>query len=705
MSILERIRSKSGLAIGFVGLAIVLFVVSDALNSNYGFGAGANATDVGEMDGEKISYRQFEAKVEENIARYKMQTQQDAVDQNTSDMLREQTWNEIVQLGLYLKEYDELGIQVTNDELFELIQGENPHQQIKAASIFQNPQTGEFDRSLVLRFLKNMSESTDEVAKSQWLSFEDGLLKEAEAKKYIALFKKGVYATSLEAKSIHNNRTRSVDAELVALNYFSVPDSTIKSEDSDLKSFFNKNQHKYKEKENLRKLDFVVFDVIPTSEDTAAIQKWINDQYVEFAKSTNDTLFVDLNSETKFDTVAHPRNYYPEEIQARLFSDSVGSLIGPIYKDGKYKIYKVAGVKRDSLYQMRASHILFKTEGPTKEDTLKTLKKAQEVLAEIRRGADFGEKAAMYGTDGTASRGGDLGWFAEGQMVKEFNDYVKRGKKGDMGIVKTQFGIHIVKITENKTNLALTAGVLERSITPSENTRNLAYNQSSQFASAAHNNEEFEKFVTEGGLTKRNAEVRENDKFMAGMPDAREIVRWAFNAKKGDVSEVFSVNDKFVVAMLTGIKEKDKADFEASKDRVLADYRNEKKAEVLLEKAKTATSGAATLQDVATKLQLAVTPITSQTFENNNIAYVGPDNVFVGTLFGTKTTGKVMEPVKGDNAVYVYSVTKFNEATEPTDLSSIKADVQQTLSSRSEYGSFEALKELKGVKDNRYKFY
>lgn len=704
MSILEKIRSKSGLAIGVVGLALALFVISDALNSNTGlFGGRGNSNNVGEVDGEKISYKQFDAKVEENMAGYKQRSQQANLDQNTIDMIREQTWNQIVQEELMAKEYDNLGIAVTNDELLDMLQGENVHPQIKSAPVFQNPQTGQFDPSRVLPFIKNITESNDEQAKSQWIAFEESLMKEAESKKYNDLFKKGFYATSLEAKMKYNDRAKTADLELVALPYFSVADSTIKAEEGDLKSYFRKNTDKYKEKDNARKIEFVLFDVVPTAEDTASINKWVADQVTQFAAATNDTLYVDLNSDTKFDTTAKPRSAYPEDVQDKLFNDSIGTIVGPTYNNGKFSIYKVVGIKQDSLYQMRASHILFKTENG---DTAATMKKANEVMAEIRKGASFAEKAAQYGTDGTASRGGDLGWFREGQMVGPFNDAVKKGNKGDMFVLKTQFGVHIVKITENKTKKLVCAGVLERTIAPSEKTISVAYNAASQFAAASQSVEDFEKNISEKNYSKRIADnIKENDKAIAGMPDAREVVRWAYNAKKDDISDVFAINDKYIVAVLAQIKEKDKANFDDVKDRVEADYRKDKKAEMLIEKANTAMSGAGKLQDVSTKLQTPVTPITSQTFENANIAYVGPDNTMVGTIFGTATTGKILGPVKGDNGVYVYSISKFNAAPAVPDMTQYKNEIQAQLSQRAEYGSFEALKEIRNVKDNRFMFY
>jgi len=705
MAILEKIRRRSGLAVGLIGFALALFVISDALNSNYGIfgGKGANKNNVGEIDGEQIGIKQFESKVDENATMYKERAQQKNLDQNTMDMVREQTWNQLVQEGIMAKEFAELGVKVTNDELFDMIQGENIHPQIKTAPIFQNQQTGQFDRELVIRFLKNITSSTDEKAKGQWLSFEDGLAKEAETKKYNTLLKKGVYATSLEATYRFNDRKKSADLEIVSLPYFSIADSTIKSDESELKSYFKKNSDKYKEKENSRKLTFVLFDVIPTHEDTMSINKWVSDQVTQFAASKNDTLYVDLNSDTKFDTVAKPRSAFPEEVQARLFNDSVGSIVGPIYNNGKFSIYKISGVKQDSVYQMHASHILFKTENG---DTAASVKKANEVMNEIKKGASFAEKAAQFGTDGTSSRGGDLGWFKEGQMVKPFNDAVYKGTKGDMFILKTQFGVHIVKITDNKIKKLVCAGVLDRTITASEKTVNGIYGKASQFTASSQSVEDFDKNITEKNYTKRTADnIRENDKSVAGLPDAREVVRWAYNAKKDDVSDVFSIGDKYIVAVLAQIKEKDKSNFEDVKEKVEAEYRKDKKAEMLIEKANAAITGSSKLQDVGTKLKIPVTPLAGQNFENTNIAYIGPDQTFVGTLMGTTATNKILGPVKGDNAVYVYSVTKINVAPKVDDINLYKNEIQQQLSQKAESNSFEVLKDLYKVKDNRFMFY
>ncbi|MCZ2141510.1 MAG: SurA N-terminal domain-containing protein [Bacteroidia bacterium] len=702
MSILEKIRKRSGIAIIAIGGAIAMFVISDALNSNTRIFGNSNNTTVGSIAGEDIGVKAFEQKVSHNAELTRQQMGADAqMDQNTMDMVREQTWSQLVNEGIMNGEYEELGIKITDEELMDMFAGENIHPQVKQS--FTNPETGVFDKSLVISNIKQITEKGDEETKKRLHEFENYLVQDGMHKKYYSLIRKGVYATSLDAKSAFENRTQTIDADVVALSYFSVPDSSITADDAELKSYMNKNSKKYTEKENSRKIEFVIFNAVANHDDTIATQTWVADQLNQFGTSTNDTLYVNANSETPFDATAKPQSAYPTDVADALFSKPVGSIIGPVFADGKYSIYKVAGIKEDTIFHMRASHILFKTENG---DTAATLKLANEVMAKIKGGVDFASMAAQYGTDGTAQKGGDLGWFSEGAMVKEFNDAVLNGKKGDMRIVKTQFGIHILKITEDKTKKLVCAGVLTKTLAPSENTTTTAYNAASQFVSEVTNIETFNQKVADNKLTKMTAEyVRENDKQVAGVQDAREVVRWAYNAKQGAVSEVFTVGEQFMVAVLNSIREKGKADFETAKPRVEADYKKEKKAENLLEKAKTAFSGASTLQAVADKLQLAVTPLTGQTFENNNIPYLGPDNIMVGTLFGTKTTGKLFGPIKGDNAVYIYSISKINPSAEQADMATYKTEVQSQLAQRVEYATFETLKEIKKVEDNRYRFY
>ncbi|MCX6187974.1 MAG: SurA N-terminal domain-containing protein [Bacteroidetes bacterium] len=704
MAILTKIRNRSGLAVGFVGLALALFVISDALNSNTAiFGGKGNSSTVGEIAGEKVGIKLFQQKYDEQEQIMKERNPNQAIDDNTRNQLRDQVWNQLLQDNLMAKEYKELGLSVSNEELEDMIYGDNINSNIIQS--FTDPKTGAFDKNNVKRYLKQLNDNGDEKGKKQWKQYEDFLVQDAMSRKYSNIVKKGTYVTSIDAKNLYVSRTRTAELNLVALSYNQIADSTIAEDESDMKSYFRKNQNKYKEKENSRKLDFVVWDFAPTSEDSAIIRKWAFDQTEQFKLAKNDTAFVDNNGDSKFDPIAKPRSAYPEEVVGSLFSDSVGSVVGPIFKDGKYKIFKISGVKEDTVYYMHASHILFKVDGPTAEDTLKSKAKAEGILKNLKNGADFAAAASEFGTDGTKDKGGDLGWFAEGQMVPEFNKAVKEGAKGDLKLVKTQFGWHILKITDNKSKKLVCAGMLERAIEPSEQTLNHAYNDASQFASASTSADDFDKNVAERKLQKRVADyVRETDTYLPGYNDARSVVQWANTAKTGEVSEVFTVGDKYVIAVLKDIKEKDKASFESAKDRVSGDYKKDKKAEQLLEKIKTALEGATTLEAVSTKLNSPIIPTSSLNLENPNFANIGGDNTFAGTVFGS-TAGKLLGPVKGDAAVYVYMVNKFNEAPTVKDFSQYKNEMENNFKQRMEYGYLEALKDLKGVKDFRFKFF
>jgi peptidyl-prolyl cis-trans isomerase D len=704
MAILTKIRNRSGLAIGAVGIALGLFVVSDALNSFSG-GGSSQTNNVGEIDGESIGIKQFDDKLNYNLDNFQKRTQNNNLDEATRGQVRDQTWNQLLNDYMMMKEYEQLGLKVTEEELADMIYGNNIHPQIKQS--FTDPNTGMFDVNNVKRYLKQTTEGTDETAKAQWKEFEDFLITETLQRKYASLLKRGLYATTVEAKNLYTSRTQTSELNFVALSYNTIADSTIKPEESDLKSYFKKNMQKYKERENSRKLEFVVWDFAPTSEDSAVIQKWAFDQVEQFKTADNDTAYVDLNSDTKFDPTPKKRSDYPASVQARLFRDSVGTVIGPVFENGKYSLYKISGTKQDSVFSMRASHILIRVEGATDLDTANAQKKANDVLARIRKGEDFGVLAMEFGTDGTKEKGGDLGWFPEGAMVKEFNDAVKNGKKGDQFVLKTQFGFHVIKITEDMSKKLVCAGIVERSVEASEKTSSSAYNDASQFAAASTSADEFNKNTEEKKLVKRVAEfVRETDNFLPGYSEAREAIRWAFNAKVGDVSEVMTVGgDKYVIATLTVIREKGKATFEAAKERVTADYIKDKKAEQLMENLKTAMEGATTLDAVSRKINQTVTPIGAQSFENASIPYVGFDNTFAGAVCGTTEMNKLVGPLKGDAAVYAYQVNKVTPAPALTDFTQQKAELSGSFQQRVEYGYFEILKELKNVKDNRFLFY
>jgi peptidyl-prolyl cis-trans isomerase D len=235
---------------------------------------------VGEIAGEKVGIKLFQQKYDEQEQIMKDRNPNQPIDDNTRNQLRDQVWNQLLQDNLMAKEYKELGIAVSNEELEDMIYGDNINANIIQS--FTDPKTGAFDKNNVKRYLKQLTDNGDEKGKKQWKQYEDYLVQDAITRKYTNLIKKGTYVTSLEAKNLYTNRTRTAELNIVALPYNQIADSTIKAEESDLKSYFRSNQNKYKEKENSRKLEFVVWDFAPTSDDSAVARKWANDQVEQF---------------------------------------------------------------------------------------------------------------------------------------------------------------------------------------------------------------------------------------------------------------------------------------------------------------------------------------------------------------------------------------------------------------------------------------
>lgn len=687
--------------VGFVGIALALFVISDLLGTRNGW-FGRQTTDIGEVRGEKIPYNVFQAEYERIVENQKLNTQTETLDPNTMEMLKEQTWNTMVQEIIVNAEYEKLGISVTPSEVADMVQGNDPHPSIKGAQQFQNQQTQQFDRNLFAQYYNSIKQDPDGKAWKMWLSFESGIQKERMNQKFNAMIKGGIFSNSLEAKELYLSKNKTIDIKFAGLNYSTIADSSVVLSDDELKKYFDKNIAKYKSKENSRKLEYVAFDIKPSADDSTAAMKWASEQTERFRTAENDSAYVSANSDAPFDSTFKGHGQLPPGVEDLLWNAPIGTVVGPFMDNGSYKLYKVTKTKEDSLYSMRASHILFRVENG---DTAAAIKKANEVLGEIRKGASFEAKAAEYGSDGTKDRGGDLGWFAEGQMVKEFNDAVKRGNKGDLFYVKTQFGPHIVKVTDNKTRKKIQVASVEHAISASNATEQSAYAVAGKFAADSRDVEAFDKNAAAANLPKLVADpVKESDRSIPGVENSREIVHWAFNAKKGEVSSVFEIGEKLIVAILKEVREKEKANFDDVKMQVAEDAKKEKKAEMIIEKLTKALAEAKDPVAIALKLGSVANDAQNQTFENPNIPYMGMERTILGTAFGMKLN-KLSEPLKGENGVYVIMVTKISEATLPKDLKQFRDEAMAPLRSRAEYEAPAGLKDEANVVDNRVQFF
>jgi peptidyl-prolyl cis-trans isomerase D len=701
MATIGKIRKHSGLVVGAIGVAIFAFVISDAFQSNSML-FSKNQDMLGEVAGEKIDYRDFHYRYEEAVEIYKQNNQLQNMDETQRSEVRQQVWNEIVEEIIYNNEYEKIHLNITKSEAFEKIAGPDPHQAVR--SFFTNPETGVFDRNMLAQFLKNLDQQKPEYQQI-WFKFEEGLQKEIIRQKYFNLIKNSFYITALEAREDYYAKNKFAAFDYVMLPLRSIPDTIVEYTEKQVLAYYKKHAKEYEVEEG-RSFEYVVFDILPTQSDSQELFRQMQNIKEEFRQTKRDSLYVNVHSEVPFDTQYHTRDHFTEIIDEVFFDAEIDSVIGPFEERGKIKLAKLIDRKEDTLSYYKASHILIKPENASDEDTANAMKTARELLKEIKNEEDFSNMARRKSDDkGSAIKGGDLGWFADGTMVKPFMDAVKTMKKGDFKVVKSQFGAHIIYCTENSSNKVIKVGVIEKSIEPGTNTVNKAYDEVKKFRTAIRNKEDFDNVVLEMKLAKRMADdIRPEESDLPGFHQARRLVGWAYNAKLNEISDILEFDDKFVVAVLTKIVEKGVAPLEHIRDQIEQKVILENKKEMLYEKFQEANASASTLEEIAQALNVRVEKASNLSFDVTMISGIGDEKYLAGAVIGSKE-GQISKPLKGENAVFQYQVSRFSEVQEPEDLSGNRNQLLSNMQGMSQYQTMETLNKKADIKDYKYKFY
>jgi peptidyl-prolyl cis-trans isomerase D len=702
MALITKIREKSGIAIAAIAISLILFIVgSDLLGGNSIF--KADTQTIGEISGEKILYPDFSAKVQEATQNFQSSSQRTPNEQE-QNQIRSQVWDRYINDIAYQKEFDELGIKVSNDELIDMVQGKNIHPAIKQQ--FTNPQTGMFDKNQVIQFLKNLK--TMQPAQQQsWTNFEQSLAVSRTREKYDNLLSLSNYVTTIEAKKDYQAQTTKTDAKYLFVPFSSIVDSTIKVSDAQLEEYLSKHKDRYKGFES-RSMEYVIFNIVPTKEDSAAFYTQIKDLAKGLGSATNDSSYAAANSD-----VAAPSAWslteLPESVKASLSSFNPGGVYGPFKDNGNYSILKYKGITKDSLSTVRASHILFSFTSKTDSAKAAVKAKALAVLNQIKGGANFEMMAQQNGGDGTAQKGGDLGYFKNnGSMVKPFESavFAYNGVGLLPNLVETDFGYHIIKVTEAKSNLKYRVALISKILGPSQQTRDAAYSKAEMFASDNKTIEQFKATVKKDKLISLTADrVMEGASSINGMQGAREVALWAFKdgTDVGSISNAFEINDNYMVAVVTGKTSKDNvkvADFKDElKYRVIADVKAEQIAKKL-----NGLSGS--LEQMAQKYGAGALVESSPgvTLAAGNLKTAGSDPIAIGKVFGLKP-GQKSKAIKGDAGVFVIEGTTIQNAPEIADYSQYRTQKLQGLKGSGTYYASEAIKENAKIKDNKAKFY
>jgi len=699
MGFMTFLRNRAGfILIGAIGFAIVAFLVGDAINVGKPFWAASQKV-VGSVDGEDINIDEFGPKVDQNLQQFKQQYGGSANPQMTA-MAVDNAWNGELASILLTKEYKRLGLDISGDELVDLLyKGKNLSPLV--VQYFGNPQTGQVDRAAVISSLKQQGANPQ--LKQQWDLLQTEIEKQALQQKYGNLIKNSVYVTSLEANDEYQNRNKLANFNYIALDYASIPDASVKPSDSDYSDYYNNNKQRFENPSETRSFDYVSFSVNPTKEDSAAIKVQIDKLAADFRASKSDSLFSAINSDVKVPYAYMAKGKLDPSVDSVVFALPAGSFYGPVFSGNSYKLVKVIDT-RMSPDSVKASHILLDATKMGGVD--KAVKMADSLKGLVQKGASFSALAKMYSVDGSKDKGGELGTFARGQMVPEFENAAFNGQTGDLKVVTSQFGVHLIKI-ENQIGSSKVAKLayIEKNLVPSSKTKDQAYKKASAFLNSVKGDSfaaEAKKLGYTVGVADR---ITGSQGYAPGLDNPRQLIKDAFAADKGDVlSEVYQMDNAFVVAHLTDIKPKGILPLESVKKDIEPMVINAVKAKMLAEKLSKAAEGAGNINQVAQKVGKQVMPVQNIVFANPIVPGAAQENKLIGSVFGSPVN-KLSKTVDGERGVYLFTVNGFTNPAPLGNTYKQKETMREGIAQRALGAAFQALQDKSEIKDNRVKFY
>ncbi len=692
------LRNRAGfILVGAIAFAIIAFLVGDAIQSGRPFWEASNRV-VGSINGTDISYDEFAPKVDQSLDQFKQQYG-GSVNPQMQAMAVDNVWQAEVASVILKKEYEQLGLNVSSDELFDLLQGTNPSPIM--LQYFGNPQTGEFDRQAVISSLK--ARSSDPNLKMQWDILEKEIEDQTLQGKYAKLIQNSVYVTSLEAQDDYINRNKLANFSYVSVAYNSLLDDAVKLTDEDYQAFYNERKAVFQNPIETRKIEYVRFNFAPTAADSLLIKQQVEKLAADFRTTKNDSLFAVSNSDVAVPYAYVTKGTLDPAVDSIAFKYPAGSFYGPSLTGNSYKMFKVIDSKI-SPDSVKASHILLNPAAMGGEAVAMKLADSLKTLAS--RGGNFAALAKTYSVDGSKDAGGDLGTFGRGAMVPEFENAAFNGKAGDLKVVKSRFGIHVIKIEKQiGASRVVKLAYIEKSVAPSSKTKDVAHRNASAFLTAA-NSGDFTEVAKKSNYSVLVADqVSSSQGFISGLDNPRPIVRAAFQADKGDVlEEIYSMEDGYVVARLAHVYPKGQISLADMKDKIELGVRNKKKAQIIAEKMKAALNGTSSIDQLAQKLNTTVNPLENIVFANPVIPGVALENSVVGSVFGSPVN-KLSQPIEGNVGVYVFVVNGFTNPAPIANMFKQKQVLSQAVAQRAINSAFRALQDKAEIKDNRFKFY
>ena len=711
MATLEKIRSKAGLLVLVVGLALFAFIIGDFLNSGSTYFRQSQER-IAEIDGEVIKIQDYQARVDEMTEIYKMQSGSASLPEEYMTQIRQSVFDGMVQEIVLDEATQKLGMVVGPEELFDMVQGENISPLIQQMQMFVNPQTGAFDKSALLTFLKQIdvdniatypAEQQAQLQQAQrfWMFWEKNIKRQRLEFKYTTLLSKAIAANALDAKAAFDESVENSDIVYAMQSYATIPDSTIAVSDSEIKQLYEQRKESYKQKAS-KIIDYIAVDIRPSKEDYDKVQADIESVKSELETTDRVADLVNENSEVPYVDAFFTENALDAEMKQFATTAEVGAIYGPVFDNDKYRLFKLID-KTNAPDSVKVSHIMLAGKGEAETKAL-----ADSLLTVLKGGASFEELAKQFSADQAAENGGELGWFTEATALRgvnaEFKDAVFGTPLNQIAVVKSMYGTHLVKVTEKTANVAkYKVADIDMTVSPSSKTYSNIYNELNQFISNNHSLEKLTANAKEAGYNLvSDATVTKDDQLLGSVQNSRQVIRWAFQNDKGAISEIFECNDKFVVAAMKGSLDEGYRPVELVAAPLKAELIAQKKGEQIA--AALAAKNLTSVEAYAEAMGAKVDSVKFVNFATRRISGIGIEPN-LNAAVAMAQVDQVSAPVKGNNGVYVFKVYARNKDAKTYD----EAEQVRTLDATNAYRvGFQAIQSLINkaeVEDNRIRFY
>jgi peptidyl-prolyl cis-trans isomerase D len=713
MSIIQTIREKGAvIVIALIGISLVAFILMDSMSSRRGgslFGNN-NTSTLGVVNGEKIPLDEFNNKVKE------VQQQYPDAGSSQNNQIMESVWNQMVAEKVVDDQFKKLGITFTPDEMSSIMFSQDAPPQLKPA--FTNKETGQYDIEQAKQWWAQTKKNKNEEQRNALISqVIDPMRLNSLYTKYTSMISASIYQPKWLAKEVTEEKNSFANISYVVVPYTVISDSAVKVTDKEIQTYLENNKLKYKQEAGV-KISYVAFSAAASAADSAKILNSLKELKPQFEADSNAKFFLGRNSSS----IPFFDGYVPKSKLQVPNKDSIvdlptGGVFGP-YEDGNSYVLAKKIETKEMPDSIKCRHILIgtmdpQTQQPTMPDST-AHRIADSIALAIKNGASFDSLDEKYSTDQTAKQTQGVMTFdlttiqGEG-FAKEFGDFLLNDKGETKKVVHTQFGWHYIEIL-NKMNLepAYKIAYMAKEIVPSDETINTANTAAIKLSGLAKDEKSFNEYVAKNGLKKVDVPnvIKPNDYQLGGLQDARTIIKWAMDAKEGQVSEPYSVKDDYIVAIVDKRIKEGVSDVNTARPMVEGIIMNNKKSEEIKKK----LNNPASLEAAATPYHLQVMSSgadSTLTFQAQIINGIGNEPKVAGAAFNKDYQSKVSPAFAGNSGVFVIKVNSIvSKGTISPEMEKLQKDEENHKDMQSALNqSFNALKEMADIKDERSRFF